>query len=115
MTFDFVRDNWRGETPLWIVYWFYGVLGSFALGGIIAMAATSGWLGPAGTTLALLAGAAYTAWILVSVWRCADNIVGEPLGISRETWAVLARSLTVVWAINVVGLSAILFQSALHN
>lgn len=45
--------------------------------------------------------ALYTAWFLVGTWRCAYNVSGEPLGMSREGWALLARMLTVAWAINV--------------
>jgi hypothetical protein len=36
--------------------------------------------------------AGYTVWILVSVWRCAEN--------SAPFWRTLARSLTVAWAGN---------------
>ena len=40
----------------------------------------------------LLAFAAYTAWILVAVWRCAAN--------APPFWGALARWLTVAWAAN---------------
>jgi hypothetical protein len=41
----------------------------------------------------LLLLAAYTVWIVVSVWRCAFN-VENPL------YGHMARALTVAWAIN---------------
>ena len=58
-------------------------------------------------------GALYTVWVLVSVWRCAFNIEGTPLGIEADTWGLLARAPTVARAINVAGLSAVLLQSTL--
>ena len=39
--------------------------------------------------------AAYTAWILVSVWRCASNT-------NENLWRTLARYLTVAWAGNTI-------------
>jgi hypothetical protein len=38
--------------------------------------------------------AGYTAWILVAIWRCADN--------SSANWATLARGLTIAWAANII-------------
>ena len=43
----------------------------------------------------LLCFAAYTAWILVSVWRCASNT-------NKILWSTLARFLTVAWAGNTI-------------
>jgi hypothetical protein len=71
---------WRGEGPLWRLYWIYGVLISTA-GGTLIMTATLYHLFSPWLILALvLLGLAYTVWILVSTWRCAFNIEGEPLG-----------------------------------
>jgi hypothetical protein len=39
--------------------------------------------------------ATYTAWILVSLWRCANNT-------KDKRWATLARFLTVAWAGNTI-------------
>jgi hypothetical protein len=60
----------------------------------------------------VLLGLAYTMWILVSTWRCAFNIQGEPFGIDRMTLGWMARVLTFGWAINAVGASLILLQIA---
>jgi len=109
MSETFLMRNWRGTAPLWRVYWLYGVLGSTILTALIAVPALLGWYTLPALTLALGIGFAYTAWILVSIWRCAFNIKDEPLGIPRDTLAMLARWLTVAWAINVVGFSALLF------
>ncbi len=102
MTTTFVEHYWRGQGPLWKIYWLYGVLGSSILTAVITVALVSHWVGPAGSWAALGAAALYTVWILVGTWRCAYNVSGEPLGMSRDGWALLARMLTVAWAINVV-------------
>jgi hypothetical protein len=107
----FLTPNWRGDTPLWRVFWIHGVLGSAILTTLIAAPALSGWFTLPILAAALAVGIAYTAWIVVSNWRCAFNIRDEPLGIDRDAWSMLARWLTVAWAINVLGLSALLVAS----
>lgn len=81
---------WRGEQPLWKVFWIYGVAASCAIAALYFGAM-------AGHTvlrqLLLLVLAAYTAWIVVSVWRCADNT-------AEHIWGTLARFLTIAWALN---------------
>lgn len=104
-------DAWRGDAPLWRVYWLQGVLASGAAAAATLLAVTHGWVGPAGLLLLLAAGAAYTAWLLVAIWRCAFNVRGAPLGVPPEAWGVLARWLTVAWAINLAGLAAMLLTS----
>jgi hypothetical protein len=106
-----IKRAWRGDAPLWRVYWIYGVLGSMVLTAAIAVPALEGWYSWPAATAAVTVGLAYTSWILVSIWRCAFNIETEPLGIPRDAWAMLARSLTVAWAINVLGLSVMLLES----
>lgn len=39
--------------------------------------------------------APYTTWILVSVWRCANNT-------EERIWGLFARLLTVAWACNTI-------------
>jgi hypothetical protein len=91
---------WRGEGPLWRLYWIYGVLVSTA-GGTILMTAAIYRLLPSWAILLLaLLGLAYTAWILVSTWRCAFNIESpRVLGIEREALGWLARVLTFGWVL----------------
>jgi len=43
----------------------------------------------------LICFAAYTAWILVAVWRCAHNA-------KKRLWGLFARLLTVAWACNTI-------------
>jgi hypothetical protein len=84
---------WRGEQPLWKVFWVYGVAVSLAL---IAIYVTAFFVDRVALRQGLLvAFAPYTAWILVSVWRCANNT-------HEYFWSLLARLLTVAWACNTV-------------
>jgi hypothetical protein len=84
---------WRGHGPLWKVYWLYGVLGSNALALILFVLMERSALGSVWFELVLLLLAAYTIWIVVSVWRCAFNA-------EKPVYSHMARALTVAWAIN---------------
>lgn len=83
-----------GQTPLWKVFWLYGVLPSSLLWG------ASLWMLPqpaysiqVRVLLALML--PYTAWIVAAVWRTSFNTWNPRYG-------VLARALTVTWAFNTV-------------
>lgn len=81
---------WRGQAPLGRVFWLYGVAASWAM--ILSYLAVFADA-PAGTRqVVLLAFAAYTAWVLVAVWRCSD--------VHRSLFDLLARALTIAWAFN---------------
>ena len=100
MTTTFLSPDARGNTPLWIVFWIYGVLASQLFFGVIMY-----FYREIGTpTLAgLLAGfVIYTAWIMRAVWVNAFN-VGNP------TYGHVARYLTVAWALNAVLVSGFVF------
>ena len=86
---------WRGQGPLWKVYWLYGVLGSNVLALMLLFlmqrsAVPSGWF-----QLVLVLLVAYTVWIVISVWRCAFNV-------ANPVYGHMARALTVAWAINAI-------------
>jgi hypothetical protein len=81
---------WYGREPLWKVFWGYGVLASSIVIGLYALATMQGRIVVEQLLLIFFVG--YTVWILVAVWRCAEN--SDPL------WRTLARSLTVAWAGN---------------
>lgn len=84
---------WRGEEPLWKIFWIYGVaVSSSVVGGYIAAFDDAHVLL---RQILLLCFAAYTAWILISVWRCADKT-------KEKIWGTLARFLTVAWACNAI-------------
>lgn len=84
---------WRGQQPLWKVFWVYGVVTS---GVLITFYVIAFYVDRIALRQALLIFfAPYTAWILVSVWRCANN--------TRERfWSLFARLLAVAWACNTI-------------
>lgn len=82
---------WRGQQPLWKVFWLYGIATSCAL--IAAYAFAFLFERVALRQILVLCFAPYTAWILVSIWRCSNN---------ENFWSLLARLLTVAWACNTI-------------
>lgn len=83
---------WQGRAPLVRVFWLYGVLTSIGIAIFYLLAAEAGRPGLQQGLLIVLA--AYTVWILVAVWRCAES--------APPPWRALARSLTVAWALNTI-------------
>jgi hypothetical protein len=86
------RRAWHGDEPLWKVFWGYGVLVSLGLALLFLIALEQEHIIIQQALLIFLAG--YTAWILVAIWRCADN--------SFMGWGALARGLTIAWAANTI-------------
>jgi hypothetical protein len=84
---------WRGQQPLWKVFWLYGVAVSGALIAIYLLAFVVDAV--ALRQILVLCFVPYTAWILVSIWRCSNNV-------REQFWRVVARFLTVAWACNAV-------------
>ena len=84
----------EGRAPLWKAFWLWGVVLSWALFGVFAGLANLIGVGWGLVLLATVVMVPYTAWILVSVWQCADNV-------ANELWSYVARILTVVWAVNI--------------
>ena len=86
--------RWIDRTPLWRVFWLYGVLPSNLLWiAVLWMMSAGAFVGIARVVLILLL--LYTAWIIMAVWHTAPSAVDRRFG-------VLAKALTVVWAINTV-------------
>lgn len=88
--FDLEIRAWRGEMPLAVVFWGHGVLASCVLAVLHARALDRGQLlfQQALIFLSVL----YTWWILVVIWRCAEN--------AAPFWGTMARWLTVAWGLN---------------
>ena len=84
---------WHGEEQLWKVFWVYGVATSVVIVALYIVAFHDGRMALRQVLLPCFA--AYTAWILVSVWRCASNT-------NEKLWGTLARFLTVAWAGNTI-------------
>ncbi|WP_270938288.1 hypothetical protein [Falsiroseomonas oryzae] len=106
---------WHGEGTLAPLYWGWGVAGSILLAILVAGPPLAGLGGLRWALAGICVGAVYTLWILVSIWRCAENI-DRPviLGIPRDAWTWLARVLTFGWAINAAGMSVMLLQSLMY-
>lgn len=88
--FETELQAWRGLEPLWKAFWCYGVLASSVLIGLYGIAVAQQEI--AMQQALLIVFAAYTVWIIVSVWRCAEA--------SEYVWRTLARGLTIAWAGN---------------
>lgn len=83
-----------GEGPLWKVFWLYGVIPSNVLWAVTLYMVWA-QVPVAAISFALAILLVYTGWIVVAVWQCADNVQDERYG-------VVARWLTVAWAINTI-------------
>ncbi len=88
--FEAELRGWYGLLPLWQVFWGYGVLASSVLVGFYAIALVEHLL--LAQQALLIVFTAYTAWILISVWRCAET--------SEPHWRLIARSLAIAWTGN---------------
>ncbi|MCC7346650.1 MAG: hypothetical protein IT538_04560 [Variibacter sp.] len=84
---------WRGERPLWIVFWVYGAAASTAFG-LLYIRSLFGQHILLEQAL-LPSFAAYTFWVIVSLWRSSAPI-------SNTLWGALARQVAVVWALNAI-------------
>ncbi|GIK81450.1 MAG: hypothetical protein H3C55_13400 [Pseudorhodoplanes sp.] len=84
---------WRGQQPLWRVFWLYGVAVSGALIAVYLFAFLADAV--ALRQILVLCFIPYTVWILVSIWRCSDNV-------REQYWRMLARFLTFAWAFNAI-------------
>lgn len=98
---DILSIYWQGRGPLWKVFWLWGVVGSWILAALFLAAVLGlGISWPLYLVTAVIM-VCYTVWILVSVWRCAENA-------TQEHWGLIARMLTVAWALNVILVGAFL-------
>lgn len=83
---------WNGQAPLPVVFWGYGVFVSALLisGFIAALYNNTLWLQQTLLVFTL----AYTLWVLVGIWRSPPS--------ETSVWWLVARALTVAWAVNTV-------------
>ena len=99
-----ILHYWQGQGYLWQVFWLYGVATSLILAAIFAIAVVQDikWL----QLVMIAVFACYTAWIVVSVWRCAPNVADQRL-------VPIARGLTIAWALNTIFVLAFLIIDVL--
>jgi ribose transport system permease protein len=80
----FLALAWRGQQPLWKMFWLWALGGGAAWGAVLFALERLPWdLQKLWVNLWLLIGLAFCIWILVSVWRCARHAV--------PVWRILAR------------------------
>lgn len=82
------------RSPLWKVFWLYGVIPSSALWLAVYWLVNNHEL-PGATLGMLVFLLVYTAWIVMAVWKVAPSAKDPRYG-------VMAQALTVGWAINTV-------------
>jgi len=83
---NIILKLWRGDVPLYITFWFFGMI----IGTIVSTLVTKHGLvepvAPAGTRVFwLLLALLYTGFMSVALWRSAGKHKGYPL------WSVAAR------------------------
>ena len=87
------RSLWRGEMPLIVTYWLYGVLGSVLLNVPLIVAEEYSVDSPAGTLAVFgysLIVLAYSVFVAVAIWRAATRHEGSRL------WAGLAKVVVIL-------------------
>ena len=102
---NFVARNWRGEYPLFVSYWVFGLIGNFAIGlvplGLAAVYESKSGFEPLsvfGFILAVwLLTVGIAVWQWVSVWRWADRYIErKSLKLERAPWAGVAKLMAVI-------------------
>jgi hypothetical protein len=94
-----ITESWRGQRPLYKVFWLYYVVGAFVVVGTFLLFIQFASLFPSLIALALLFAAlaallTWKAWALFSIWRCAPNS-------SASTYKFLARAYVVLFVLTV--------------
>lgn len=95
--FTLIKESWRGERSLVVVFWGYYV-GFSVVYVICLIALTDASPFPLDLILVIVGSLLlipYGIWILVSIWRCANN--------SAFTWKLLARAWIVIFLIGNAG------------
>jgi uncharacterized protein DUF4339 len=109
--FNFIARNWRGEYPIAVTYWGFGVLAS-VLVGIVAALATFVFHAGIGyepraiflSTVAMwLATLAISTWQTVGVWRSANRHIMQRGRLNKSSpWAWLAKLAVLLGALQVI-------------
>ena len=102
---NFIARYWRGEYSLGISYWWFGFVGSIAVGiliaGIVALFQTGRGYDPYaifGTLVCVwLVVVLFTVWQVTGVWRSANRLIAHRRTIGkRAVWATVAKVVIVL-------------------
>ncbi len=88
--FDAEIQAWHGYEPLSKIFWGYGAFGSSVLITLYLLAADQNRVDIQQMLIVFFV--AYTAWLLVALWRCASAV--------DLFWQMLVRSVVFVWGGN---------------
>jgi hypothetical protein len=120
-TGNWIARHWRGDFSLPISYWVVGVLLSFAFGLLVGVYGEllKALALPQEQTKALIGAflalmGAFGVWQFVGIWRSAGHHMAYSKSEWRNFWAILARILSAIGALQVaftvMGLAAGLFE-----
>jgi GYF domain 2 len=107
---NFIAKNWRGEYPLWLTYWIFGLLGNVIVGVIpVVVNASSENRGYQPITILAtaviiwLSVGAFAIWQVVAVWRSASRRIQERALVGkRAPWAGLAKFAVVIGLLRLI-------------
>jgi len=109
----FIARNWRGEFPLWISYWGFGVFVTIALWTgfwffseiysefiVYHPISLFGWFAAVWTLTAVV-----TVWQLVGIWRAAGRLITDRRRAGKRAfWAWTARVMVGIGALRFLGI-----------
>ena len=104
---NFFIKLWRGELPLYITFWLFGMI----IGTIVSVLVTNFALQPSTEVAAstksiwLLVAIIYTGVMCVSLWRSADKYKGPPV------WSIGARFYSAILFMSFVSFIVDLFNA----
>jgi hypothetical protein len=102
---NFIAKNWRGEYPLPVSYWVFGLIGNFAVAliplGLAAVYDTRMGFQPVYVFAFILSvwllSIGISVWQWVGVWRSANRYIErKSLKLERAPWAGVAKLMTVI-------------------
>jgi hypothetical protein len=109
---NFIAMNWRGEFPLGVTYWVFGVLGNIFAGlpvaSIMLVFQPDGDYNPKAIFAAILAVwlgiGAIAVWQLVGVWRSANRHVNARVLLGKKSpWAAAAKVAVFLGVLQLAG------------
>lgn len=102
---NFIAKNWRGEYPLFVSYWIFGLIGNLAIAvipiGLSAVFESRSGFQPTSVFAFILSvwlvTVAISVWQWGSVWRSANRYIErKSLKLERASWAGIAKLMAVI-------------------